>query len=115
MSANDDLTITVNVKDLTPTELILEVQKLSWYDPEINVKMAATLRKIADGIESRKVGVQRLNTSVTRSRDGYPGATFEIDFSDFDHEEKSRQKIKDDAARKMETEPVPEADVVPEA
>lgn len=91
--ADKRLNIKVDVKDLTSTELILEVQRLHFRDPELSVKAAAALRKIADGIENKEVGLTRLDTRSVASARDKPVASFSFDFIDFEHEKKSSKEM----------------------
>lgn len=90
--------IHINASEHTPTELILETQRLHFRDPQINVAMATALRKIADGIENKTVGITRLHTSVDNNAHEFPRATFEFDFIDHEHERKSLAQRSDHGA-----------------
>jgi len=83
----------VDPEKLTPTELILDIQRLNFHDQDINVKMAAMLRRVADDIKSRRIGVTKLKTASTVSVDHFPGITFEIEFIDYEHDKKSKAKL----------------------
>lgn len=88
--AKPDVKLKISVKDYTTTELISQLHTLNIRDRAINDKMAATLRKLADGIDSGKIGVTAIESSARMAVGDFPGAKFSIEFFDREHEEKTR-------------------------
>jgi hypothetical protein len=81
-----DVNIRIKVKMPTATKLITELQSLKFRDASINVKMVEALRKMADAIEHKKIGITAISTSSDMRADEYPSTKFCIEFLDYEHQ-----------------------------
>lgn len=78
----DKLLINVNLADYTPTELMQEIQRIDYRDPHINEVVVAAFRKMADGIESKDIGLTRIMTTVDHTVGGLPECMLSLTFHD---------------------------------